>query len=177
MSQVYPVTATEHSINCFNQATEAIKVEPIGSFYIYKDFVAHATSFEDIVVEFDTKWNRVYQERLVNKYESEKFRDFVGKISTNDLASSDVGADIISAIMLGIVNKVDGDDFEKGFMGLFKCALTHKITRNFITGGYLFQAKDEVAEKFALPSDVPIEDNVTSFIECMLNVIHMKREG
>lgn len=177
MSKIYAITATQHSIDCLNRISEGTKVMPKGSFYIYKDVIAHTTSSGDIVIEIDTKWNRVSQDMTVDKYESEGVRDFIRQISRTNLASEDVGADIISAIVLGIVNKVDGDDFEKGFMGLFGCALTHKITRNFITGGYLFQAKDEVVEKFALPSDIPIEDNVTSFIECMVNVIHMNREG
>lgn len=177
MSKFYAVTATQYSIDCFNRIPEDTKAMPKGSFYIYKDTIAHSTSAGDIVIEIDTRWNRVSQDKTVDKYESEDVCNFIKQISQTNLASSDVGADIISAIMLGIVNKVDGDDFEKGFMGLFGCALTHKITRNFITGGYLFQAKDEVAEKFALPSDIPIEDNVTSFIECMINIIHMNRKG
>lgn len=177
MSQIYGVTATQHSIDCFNCISGDTKAMPKGSFYIYKDVIAHTTSGGDITIEIDTKWNQVSQDMTVSKYESERVCNFIKMISQTELASSDVGADIISALMLGIANRVDGDDFEKGFMGLFECALTHKITRNYITGGYLFQAKDEVAEKFALPSDVPIEDNVTSFIECMIHVIHMRREG
>lgn len=177
MSQFYAVTATQHSIDCFNTKSEGIKVVPRGCFYIYDDVIAHAALDGDMVVEIDTKWNRTSQDRTVDKHKSEKVCEFINIISTSDLASSDVGADIISAIMLGIINKVDGDDFEKGFMGLFKCAPTHKITRNFITGGYLFQAKDEVVEKSALPSDVPVKDDVTSFIKCMTHVILMKQEG
>lgn len=175
--RLYTVTATQHSIDCFNCISEGTKAMPKGAFYIYKDVIAHTASSVGMIIEIDTKWNRVSQDMMVSKYESDKVCNFIRKISQTELASSDVGADIISALMLGIANKVDGDDFEKGFMGLFECALTHKITRNFITGGYLFQAKDEVAEKFALPSDLPIEDNVASFIECMIYIIHMKREG
>lgn len=168
------IVATEQSIAVFNEKSELNKAIVKGSFYIYGDVIAHLTINGVETIEFNVKWNRASLYQIDERYKTKTVQDWIKTNSETDFVVSDVGADIVTSVILGILNKVEGDDFEKGFTGLFGCGLTHKVTRNYITGGYLFQAKDEVAEKFALPNDVLIEDNVSSFIKCMQHIILMK---